>query len=115
MVANFVAGGAAINVLAAAAGVSVIVIDVGVADTIPPARRDRRRGGRLVRARVADGSADMTEGPAMSRADACRAIGVGLRLVEELRSTGGLDVLGVGEMGIGNSTAASALVAVLAG
>lgn len=115
MVANFVAGGAAINALAAAAGVSVIVVDVGVADTIPPARRDRRRGGRLVRGRVADGTADMTEGPAMSRADACRAIGVGLRLVEELRSSGGLDLLGVGEMGIGNSTAASALVAALTG
>ena len=57
----------------------------------------------------------MTEGPAMSRADACRAIGVGLGLIGEIRSTGGLDVLGVGEMGIGNTTAASALVAALTG
>jgi nicotinate-nucleotide--dimethylbenzimidazole phosphoribosyltransferase len=115
MVANFVAGGAAINVLAAAAGASVIVVDVGLALPIPRARRHRRRGGRLVRARVADGTADMTQGPAMSRADAWRAIGVGLGLVDELRSAGGLDVLGVGEMGIGNTTAASALAAVLTG
>jgi nicotinate-nucleotide--dimethylbenzimidazole phosphoribosyltransferase len=115
MVANFVAGGAAINVLADAAGASVIVVDVGVALPIPGVRRHRRRGGRLVRARVADGTADMTQGPAMSRAHVCRAIGVGLGLVEELRSDGGLDVLGVGEMGIGNTTSASALVAALTG
>lgn len=115
MVANFVAGGAAINVLAAAAGASVFVVDVGVANPIPRIRRDRRRGGRLVRARVANGTADMTEGPAMSRADALRAIDVGIRVVEELRSHGGLDLLGVGEMGIGNSTAASAVVAALTG
>jgi nicotinate-nucleotide--dimethylbenzimidazole phosphoribosyltransferase len=115
MVANFVAGGAAINVLAAAAGASVIVIDVGVAAPIPRTRRDRHRGGRLVRARVADGTADMTEGPAMSLADARRAIEVGAGQVDELRSHGALDLLGVGEMGIGNTTAASALVAALTG
>ena len=115
MVANFVAGGAAINVLAAAAGASLIVVDVGVALRIPRVRRHRARGGRLIRARIADGTADMTEGPAMGRAEALRAIGVGLRLVEELRAAGGLDLIGVGEMGIGNTTAASALVAGLTG
>ncbi len=115
MVANFVAGGAAINVLAAAAGASVVVVDVGVAGPVPRVRGRRRGGGRLVRARVADGTADMTAGPAMLRTDAHRAIGVGLRLVEELRSKGGLELLGVGEMGIGNTTSASALVAVLTG
>ena len=115
MVANFVAGGAAINVLAAAAGASVFVVDVGVADPIPRLRRHRGRGGRLVRARVADGTADLTEGPAMERAAARRAIGVGIRLVEQLRSADGLDLLGIGEMGIGNTTSASALVAALTG
>jgi nicotinate-nucleotide--dimethylbenzimidazole phosphoribosyltransferase len=115
MVANFVAGGAAISVLAAAAGASVIVVDVGVANPIPTARRDRRLGGRLVHARIANGTADMTVGPAMSRTETGQAIGVGVRLIEELRSTGGLDLLGLGEMGIGNTTAASALVAALTG
>jgi len=115
MVANFVEGGAAINVLAAASGASVIVVDVGVANPVPRVRRHPRRGGRLIRARVADGTADMTEGPAMERAAACRAIDVGIRLVEQLRSEGGLDLLGVGEMGIGNTTSASALVAALTG
>jgi len=118
MVANFVAGGAAINALATAAGASVIVVDIGVASPIPTVPRhpvQRTRGGRLVRARVADGTGDISEGPAMQRADACRAIDVGLRLVRDLRSSGGLDLLGVGEMGIGNTTSASALVAALTG
>lgn len=115
MVANFVAGGAAINVLAAAAGASVTVVDVGVALPIPRVRRDRRRGGRLVRARIRNGTADMTRGPAMSRADTLSAVNVGLRLATDLRLRGGVAVLGVGEMGIGNTTAASAIVAALTG
>ena len=56
MVANFVAGGAAINVLAAEAGAAVIVVDVGVAGPIPAADRHASRGGRLVEARVRDGT-----------------------------------------------------------
>ena len=115
MVANFLAGGAAINVLAEAVGASVTVVDVGVAGPIPRTRRDRRRGGRLIRARVADGTADMTLGPAMGRAACLRAIGVGLHTVAELVDGDGVDVLGVGEMGIGNTTAASAIVAALTG
>ncbi len=115
MVANFVAGGAAINVLAAAVGASVTVVDVGVALRLPRVRRDRRRGGRLVRARIGNGTADMTRGPAMTRADTLGAVNVGLRLVADLRRRGGIDVLGVGEMGIGNTTAASAIVAALTG
>jgi nicotinate-nucleotide--dimethylbenzimidazole phosphoribosyltransferase len=120
MVANFLAGGAAINALAAAAGADVVVVDAGVATRVPdvPDRPavsgDRHRARRLVRARIREGTADMTEGPAMSRADALTAIGVGLDLVAELRQTG-LDLVGVGEMGIGNTTAASALTAVLSG
>ena len=115
MVANFVAGGAAINALAAAAGAALYVVDVGVALPIPRSRRDPRRGGHLIRARIANGTADITEGPAMSRDDAVQAVGVGIGLVERLRTSGGLDVLGVGEMGIGNTTAASAIVAALTG
>ena len=115
MVANFVAGGAAINVLAATVGASLTVVDVGVALPIPRIPRDPHRGGRLVRAPIRDGTADMTQGPAMSRAEALRAIGIGLRLVDDLGRAGGVDVLGIGEMGIGNTTAASAIVAALTG
>jgi nicotinate-nucleotide--dimethylbenzimidazole phosphoribosyltransferase len=114
MVANFVAGGAAINVLAAEVGATVVVVDVGVAGPIPAADRDAARGGRLVEARIREGTSDMTEGPAMSRAEALWSIRIGLDLVTELRA-GGLDLVGLGEMGIGNTTAASAITAVLTG
>ena len=114
MVANFVAGGAAINVLAAEIDATVTVVDAGVAGPIPPAERDPVRGGRLVSARIRDGTADMTEGPAMTRAEALRAIAVGLDVVAGLRADG-LDLVGLGEMGIGNTTAASAITAVLTG
>jgi nicotinate-nucleotide--dimethylbenzimidazole phosphoribosyltransferase len=118
MVANFVAGGAAINVLTAAAGASLAVVDVGVATPIQGILadgQDVRTGGRLLHARIADGTANMTLGPAMDRADMLRAVGVGLGIVNDLRSAGGVDVLGLGEMGIGNTTAASAIVAALTG
>ncbi len=120
MVANFVAGGAAINVLAAQAGASLTIVDIGVASDIPsgPAASGNGsgtcRGGRMVHARVRPGTADMTDGPAMTPDECLRAIGVGLGVVAELQRTG-LDIVGVGEMGIGNTTAASAVTAALTG
>jgi nicotinate-nucleotide--dimethylbenzimidazole phosphoribosyltransferase len=113
MVGNFVAGGAAINVLAAIAGASLTVIDVGVAGPIPDVRL-LPRSGRLIQARVRAGTADMTAGPAMTRAEALRAVGIGLAVVDELRASG-LDAIGVGEMGIGNTTAAAAITAAMTG
>jgi nicotinate-nucleotide--dimethylbenzimidazole phosphoribosyltransferase len=115
MVANFVAGGAAINALAAAARASLTVVDIGVGSPIPRVRRDPRRGGRLVRMRIRDGTADMTRGPAMRGTEARRAIEAGIELVDVVARRDGLDVLGIGEMGIGNTTAASAVVAALTG
>jgi len=118
MVANFVSGGAAINVLARLAGAQVLVVDVGVAGQIPerPALDSASidAGARLVRARVADGTHDMTAEPAMSRAQAIAAVDVGRFVVAELVA-GGTDLLAVGEMGIGNTTAASAIVASMTG
>jgi len=113
MVANFVAGGAAINVLARQVGARVTVVDVGVASAVPATGRGRG-GGRLIRARVADGTADLSAGPAMTETQARRAIDVGLRTVERLGRRG-VDVIGIGEMGIGNTTSAAALVAALTG
>lgn len=117
MVANFIAGGAAINVLAAQVGALVTVVDVGVALPIPEDPADPAgppRGGRLVGARIRAGTADMTQGPAMTRDEALRAIIVGLEIVDELVADG-VDLVGVGEMGIGNTTAASALTAAFTG
>lgn len=120
MVANFLAGGAAINVLAAAVRADLAVIDVGVATEIAaPSPRDghtpaRGRQATLIRAAVRPGTHDMTVRAAMSRAEALRAIAVGLDVVASLRGRG-VDLLAVGEMGIGNTTAASAVTAAMTG
>jgi nicotinate-nucleotide--dimethylbenzimidazole phosphoribosyltransferase len=105
MVENFLRGGAAVNVLARQAGARVVVADLGVATPLgSPA-------GLVVR-RIAAGTANMAKGPAMSRAQAIEAIEIGAALAEEAIAQGA-DLLGTGEMGIGNTTAASALTAVL--
>ncbi len=105
MVENFLRGGAAVNVLARHAGAAVVVADMGVAGPLPahPA---------LVSAPIGRGTRNMCDGAAMTREEALRAIeaGAGLVLAE-----GGLDLIGTGEMGIGNTTAASAVVAALTG
>ena len=111
MVANFIGGGAAINVLADAAGAELVVVDVGVAGVLPAADE---RAARLVRARVRSGTRDMTLEPAMTREEADAAIAVGREVVGALIERG-CDAVALGEMGIGNTTAASALVAALTG
>ena len=107
MVENFLRGGAAVNVLARHAGARVVVADLGVAVPLPhhPDLRD---------CKVAAGTADMTQGPAMTPAQCARAIEAGIALVEAERARGA-DLIGTGEMGIGNTTAASAIVAALTG
>ncbi len=114
MVANFLAGGAAINVLADHAGARVRVVDSGVLSA-PDAPAGRSGSTELVRLDLPRGSGDITEGPAMSRETAERAIAAGIALVEEERAGAGLDIVGCGEMGIGNSTAAAALIAAVTG
>ena len=108
MVANFLAGGAAINVLAAHAGARVRVVDAGVRGETP-------LHPQLLRLRLGAGTADIAERPAMSRSLAERAVAAGVALIEEERGGAGLDIVGCGEMGIGNSTAAAALVAAATG
>jgi nicotinate-nucleotide--dimethylbenzimidazole phosphoribosyltransferase len=107
MVETFLRGGAAVSVLARHAGARVVVADLGVAAPLPrhPDLRD---------CKIAAGTADMTRGPAMTREQAVRAIEAGIALVEVERARGA-DLIGTGEMGIGNTTAASALVAALTG
>jgi len=107
MVANFATGGAAINQLARHAGARVVVVDVGVANALTVTEG-------VIQARVADGTADMSVGPAMSREQALAAIRVGMDQVASLAADG-LDLVGTGDMGIGNTTASAALVSVLAG
>ncbi|RMF15773.1 MAG: nicotinate-nucleotide--dimethylbenzimidazole phosphoribosyltransferase [Candidatus Dadabacteria bacterium] len=107
MVANFARGGAAINVLCRDAGIRLVVADLGVAS--PIAGLD----GVLDR-RVGPGTADMREGPAMT-VQACEtAIRHGAAIAHQLIADG-IGLIGLGEMGIGNTTAASALTAALLG
>jgi nicotinate-nucleotide--dimethylbenzimidazole phosphoribosyltransferase len=107
MVENFLRGGAAVNVLARQAGARVVVADFGVASPLGP------RPG-LVARRVGPGTANIAAGPAMTRAQAVQAIEAGAELAEEA-IVAGADLLGTGEMGIGNTTAASAITAALTG
>jgi nicotinate-nucleotide--dimethylbenzimidazole phosphoribosyltransferase len=107
MLLNFARGGAAINVLARQAGARLVVVDMGVAVGLPdePTLRAHRIGA---------GTRNFTQGPAMTRDQAIAAIETGIAIARELAGDG-VTLLGIGEMGIANTTAASALVAVLTG
>lgn len=107
MVANFARGGAAVNVLARHVGAHLWVIDVGVASPIPNLPG-------VVYARVGPGTADLRHSPAMSRGQAAAAIGVGVEAANRAIAAGAT-LLALGEMGIGNTTAASAVTAALTG
>ena len=107
MVGNFLAGGAAINVLAQHAGARVRIVDAGVALETPehPA---------LIRLRLGPGTEDITAGPAMTRALAERAVAEGIAIFQAEHAAG-CDIVALGEMGIGNSTPAAAIIAVATG
>jgi len=107
MVLNFLSGGAAINVLCRQFGIEVVIVDMGVdADT-----EDLEA---LVPMKVRRGTHNMAAGAAMSRAEACRALQAGIALAARAERDG-KKLVGTGEMGIGNTTAASALAAVFCG
>jgi len=108
MLLNFARGGAAINVLARHAGAEVVVIDMGVAVPLPAPAPDIRVE------RIGAGTGNFARGPAMSRAEAVRALETGARIAAEL-AAGGATLIGLGDMGIGNTTASSAVVAALTG
>jgi nicotinate-nucleotide--dimethylbenzimidazole phosphoribosyltransferase len=107
MVANFLGGGAAINVLARHVGARVVVVDAGVVADFEP------QPGLVIK-KVARGTADMTQGPSMSREQAVRAIEAGIEVVEE-EIKGGASLVATGDMGIGNTTPSSAIVAAITG
>jgi nicotinate-nucleotide--dimethylbenzimidazole phosphoribosyltransferase len=104
MVKNFLAGGAAISVLCRKNAVEPIIVDAGVAAPIEPGALDRK---------IAPGTRNFTTEPAMSREQAQLALDHGAALAAEVKARA--DVAGVGEMGIGNTTSASALLCAFAG
>jgi len=103
MVYNFLKGGAGINVLANHAKAKVVVVDIGVASKL-------KSSSKLVIKKINYGTKNMSKGPAMTREEAIKAIETGIEIFEsEFKK--GIDITGTGEMGIGNTTAASAITA----
>jgi nicotinate-nucleotide--dimethylbenzimidazole phosphoribosyltransferase len=108
MVRNFCGGGAAVNAIARTVGVRVSVLDVGVA-------ADLERHPLLRAAKVRPGTDDLSRKPAMDREEAARAFMAGAGVAEELIESGGVDLLVTGDMGIGNTTPAAALISAFTG
>jgi len=107
MVFNFLRGGAGINVLAKQTGTRVIVVDMGVIGGFEPLPG-------LVCKMIDFGTKDMAKGPAMTRQQAIDSIEAGIEIVQAEKSKG-LDIVGTGDMGIGNTTASSAIFAAISG
>ena len=107
MVFNFLNGGAGVNVLARHAGAEVRVVDMGV---------DFDFGGLpgLIDRKVARGTANLAKGPAMSREEAVQALEAGIQLALDAK-TEGATMVGTGDMGIGNTTPSSAIIAAFSG
>jgi len=103
MVFNFLNGGAGINVLASHVGAEVLVVDMGV-------DHDFGDTPGLIGRKVARGTRNMAKGPAMTREEAVAALEVGIELANSCKAEG-VAMAGTGEMGIGNTTAASAIIA----
>jgi nicotinate-nucleotide--dimethylbenzimidazole phosphoribosyltransferase len=104
MLANFLEGGAAINVLASHAGARVRVVDAGV-------RSETLEHPDLLRLRFGPGTGDISVGPAMTRGLAECAVAEGIALFDRERAADGVHIVALGEMGIGNSTSAAAIIA----
>jgi nicotinate-nucleotide--dimethylbenzimidazole phosphoribosyltransferase len=108
MVYNFLRGGAGVNVLARHVGAQVIVVDMGVAEDLQP-------HPELIIRKIAKGTQNFTKGPAMTREQAIKSIETGIEIVENIISEKGVDIIGTGEMGIGNTTPSSAITAIFTG
>ena len=107
MVLNFLSGGAAINVMCQQLGIRQIIVDAGVASELPP-HPDLRTLG------IGHGTADMSQGPAMTREQALACVEAGIGLAQECVESG-VDLIGTGDMGIGNTTASAAITSVVTG
>ncbi len=108
MVYNFLRRGAGINVLAEHTGTRVVVVDMGVAEEL------KNKNENLKVKKINFGTKNMAKGPAMTKEEAVRSIEAGIEVFgEELPN--GIDIVGTGEMGIGNTTPSSAIAAVITG
>lgn len=108
MVYNFLRGGAGINVLANHVGARVVVVDMGVAE-------DLKYHPDLIVKKIGKGTRNFTKGPAMTKEQAICSLEAGIEVIEEIIANIGIDILGTGEMGIGNTTASSAITSAITG
>lgn len=108
MVKNFLAGGAAINCFCRSNNLPLKVVDAGIKYEIIP------QPDGLINQRIAAGTANFSQQPAMSRAQAEQALALGAELARG-EIANGCDLLAFGEMGIGNSSAAAAILAAISG
>jgi nicotinate-nucleotide--dimethylbenzimidazole phosphoribosyltransferase len=107
MVLNFIIGGAAINVISRQIGARVVVVDIGIA-------ADTSSFEGIIKRKVAAGTRNIGQGPAMTLEQAIQAIETGIEIVNK-EIDKGLDIVGTGDMGIGNTTASSAICNVMTG
>ncbi len=113
MVANFMNGGAAVNALAKTVGAKIDVIDVGVSGEIPDIKV-RDQDCRFISERIAEGTRNFAKESAMTGRELQRAVGVGIEAAAAAGKNG-VKLIGLGEMGIGNTTSASAITTALTG
>ncbi len=104
MAENFLNGGAAINVLTSQMGADLKLVDIGMKQSID--------NNEILNYKVKPGTDNFARGPAMSREEAVTAVEVGIKITKKV-VTGGADLIGTGEMGIGNTSPSSAILAVL--
>src|SRR6266404_4263616 len=113
MVANFLRGGAAINSIAHSVGAELVIVDAGVASPIP-AVDVSRLDAEFVRRLIRQGTRNFSKEPAMAMEETISAIMLGVEMASAA-SRAGVNLIGMGEMGIGNTTSASAITAALTG
>lgn len=106
MVENFLNGGAAVNVLAKQFGVNISIVDIGMVDHL-------NKNG-VINLKIKNGTDNFLKGPAMSYQEAVLSVEKGIKITNQLIKNG-VDILGTGEMGIGNTTPSSAIIAVVTG
>lgn len=108
MVYNFANGGASVNVIGKHAGAQVTAADIGVNHTFEPDLP-------IFHKKVRYGTANFTKEPAMTKDEAIASIEAGIEIVNELDDTKRVDLLGTGDMGIGNTTPSSAIISAFSG
>jgi nicotinate-nucleotide--dimethylbenzimidazole phosphoribosyltransferase len=108
MVFNFVNNGASINVLAKHAGASVCVADIGVNYDFP-------KDLKIFHKKVRKGTNNFTKNVAMTRDEAIKSILNGIEVVEEILDKESIDIIGVGDMGIGNTTPSATIISTFSG